>query len=80
MRSTVFNAGIGELLQLSIDKRIHPNTHTFRALSCVLGFLLPIRFLSDLIASFGATVLDLMTSDISRFNAMSSLADGNKYD
>lgn len=46
---------------------------TFKALSCVLGFLLPMRRLRDRMASLGATVLDLMTSEISRFRAMSSL-------
>lgn len=47
--------------------------HTFKALSCVFGFLSPMRFLRERMASFGGTVLDLMTSDISRFRAMSSL-------
>ena len=47
-----------------------------RALSCVFGFLLPMRFLRDLMASLGATVLDLMTSEISRLSAMSSLRHG----
>jgi len=44
-----------------------------RALSCVLGFLLPMRRFSERMASFGATVLERMTSEISRFKAMSSL-------
>jgi hypothetical protein len=39
----------------------------------VFGFLLPIRFFNERIASFGATVLDRMTSEISRFSAISSL-------
>jgi hypothetical protein len=47
--------------------------HTFSALNWVFGFLLPIRFFRDRIASFGWTVFDRMTSDISRFRAMSSL-------
>ena len=42
------------------------------AASCTFGFLLPIRRLSDLIASFGCTVFDRMMSDISKFRAMSS--------
>lgn len=46
---------------------------TLSALSCVLGFLLLMRFLSERIASLGCTVLDLMTSEISRLRAMSSL-------
>lgn len=46
---------------------------TFKALSCVFGFLSPMRFFRERMASFGGTVLDLMTSDISRFKAMSSL-------
>lgn len=50
-----------------------PGRHTFKALSCVFGFLSPMRFLRERMASFGGTVLDLMTSDISRFRAMSSL-------
>lgn len=39
----------------------------------MFGFLLPMRRLSDRMASLGATVLDLMTSEISRLSAMSSL-------
>jgi hypothetical protein len=46
---------------------------TLSAVSCVLGFLLPMRFFSDRIASLGWTVLDLMTSEISRLSAISSL-------
>jgi hypothetical protein len=46
---------------------------TFRAASWTFGFLFPIRFLSERMASFGWTVFDLMTSEISRFKAMSSL-------
>lgn len=49
------------------------NGRTFRALSWVFGFLLPMRFLRDRMASLGATLLDLMTSEISRFSAISSL-------
>lgn len=44
----------------------------FRALSWVFGFLLPMRRLRDLMASLGATVLDRMISEISRFRAISS--------
>jgi hypothetical protein len=47
--------------------------HTFKALSCVFGFLLPMRFFSERIASFGWTVFERITSEISRFSAMSSL-------
>lgn len=50
---------------------------TFRAPNCVFGFLFPIRFFKDLMASLGATVLDRMMSDISRFKAMSSLEIGH---
>jgi hypothetical protein len=39
------------------------------------GFLLPIRLFKDRIASFGCTVLDRMTSDISRLSAISSRLD-----
>lgn len=46
---------------------------TFKALSCVFGFLFPIRFFKDRMASLGATVLDRIMSEISRFKAMSSL-------
>ena len=38
----------------------------------MLGFLLPIRFLSDRIASLGCTVFDLIISEISRLVAISS--------
>jgi hypothetical protein len=38
-----------------------------------LGFLWPILFLSDFIASLGCTVFDRITSDISRLRGMSSL-------
>lgn len=46
---------------------------TFSALSCVFGFLLLMRFLSERIASLGCTVLERMTSEISRLRAISSL-------
>jgi hypothetical protein len=46
---------------------------TLRALSCVFGFLLPMRFFKERMASFGATVFDRMTSEISRLSAISSL-------
>ena len=46
---------------------------TFSALSWVFGFLLPMRFLSERIASFGCTVFDRMTSEISKLRAISSL-------
>lgn len=49
---------------------------TFKALSCVLGFLSPMRFFSERIASLGGTVFDLITSEISRLRAMSSLCYG----
>lgn len=49
--------------------------HTFSALSWVLGFLLPMRLLRERMASLGATVLDLITSEISRFRAISSLSE-----
>ena len=45
---------------------------SFNVDNCIFGFLLPIRFFSDLIASFGCTALDLMRSEISRLVAMSS--------
>lgn len=51
----------------------HGSMHTLRALSCVLGFLLPMRRLRERIASLGLAVLDRMTSEISRLSAMSSL-------
>lgn len=40
---------------------------------CTFGFLLPSRFFRDRIASFGCTVLERIMSEISRFNARSSL-------
>ena len=46
---------------------------TFSALSCVFGFLFPMRFFKERMASFGWTVFDLMISEISRLRAMSSL-------
>lgn len=46
---------------------------TFRAESWIFGFLLPILFLSERMASFGWTVLERMVSEISRLRAMSSL-------
>jgi hypothetical protein len=48
---------------------------SFKVDICMFGFLLPILFLSDLIASLGCTVFDLMRSDISRLVAMSSRLD-----
>lgn len=54
-------------------QRGHVWQRTLRALSWVFGFLLPMRFLSDCMAALGATVLDLMTSEISRLSAISSL-------
>jgi len=44
----------------------------FKALSWVFGFLLLMRFFSERMASLGCTVLDRMTSEISRLRAMSS--------
>jgi hypothetical protein len=41
--------------------------------SWTLGFLWPILRFSDFMASLGCTVLDRITSDISRFSGMSSL-------
>ena len=38
----------------------------------MLGFLLPSLFFSDLMASLGGTVLDLIRSEISRLVAISS--------
>lgn len=46
---------------------------TFNALSWVFGFLSPMRFFKERMASLGGTVLDLTTSDISRLRAISSL-------
>ncbi len=46
---------------------------TFKALSWVFGFELSMRRFSERIASFGWTVLERMTSEISRFRAISSL-------
>jgi len=43
------------------------------ALSCVFGFLLPMRRLRDRIASLEPTVFERMTSEISRLTAISSL-------
>lgn len=45
---------------------------TINVASWTFGFLCPILLLSDLIASFGWTVFDRMTSEISRLSAMSS--------
>lgn len=42
----------------------------------MFGFLCPIRFFSDRMASFGCTVLLRIVSEISRFKVMSSLRDG----
>lgn len=47
--------------------------HTFKALSWVFGFLSPMRFLRERMASFGGTVFERITSEISRLRAMSSL-------
>lgn len=48
-------------------------SRTFKALNWVFGFLSPMRFFRERIASLGGTVLDRITSDISRFRAISSL-------
>lgn len=45
---------------------------TLRALSWVFGFLFPMRLFSDRMASLGWTVLERMTSEISRLRAISS--------
>lgn len=47
----------------------------FKAPSCTFGFLCPIRRFSARMASLGGTVLERMTSDISRFSGMSSRLD-----
>ncbi|KAJ6437693.1 retrovirus polyprotein [Purpureocillium lavendulum] len=73
--SAIFDTGVGELAgqhDRGILSRIW-GRRTLRALSCVFGFLLPMRRLSERMASFGATVFERMTSEISRFKAMSSL-------
>lgn len=57
----------------TVSKTREESTHTFNALNCVLGFLLPMRFFRERMASFGWTVLDLMTSEISRLRGISSL-------
>jgi len=75
--ASIFDTGIRELNQLAglymIPRCVSGLSLTFSALSCVLGFLLLIRFLSDRIASLGCTVLERMTSEISRLRAISSL-------
>jgi hypothetical protein len=48
-------------------------SHTFSAASWTLGFLWPMRFFNERMASLGCTVLDRITSEISRFSGMSSL-------
>jgi hypothetical protein len=45
---------------------------SFNVDSWMFGFLLPIRFFSDRIASLGCTVFDRIRSEISRLVAMSS--------
>lgn len=47
--------------------------HTFKALSWVFGFLSPMRFLRERMASLGGTVFERITSEISRLRAISSL-------
>jgi hypothetical protein len=46
---------------------------TFNVATCTFGFLLLSLFFKERIASLGWTLFDLMTSDISRFCAISSL-------
>lgn len=75
MGAAILDAGVGKLTK-SVSKAnvvFQNQALTFSALSCVFGFLLLMRFLSERIASLGCTVLDLMTSEISRLSAMSSL-------
>lgn len=48
---------------------------SFNVESWMFGFLLPIRFFNDLIASFGCTVFDRIRSEISRLVAISSRLD-----
>ncbi len=45
---------------------------TFNVASWTFGFLWPILFLSDLIASLGGILLDLTISEISKLRAISS--------
>lgn len=75
MGTPIFYARIRELLHVSPTlagkKRVFPLT--FSALSWVFGFLWLMRFFKERMASFGCTVLERMTSDISRLRAMSSL-------
>ncbi len=90
MGTAILDAGIGELGRLVAlpwpDGRGVAGggagdvglSLTFSALSWVLGFLLLMRFLSERMASFGWTVLDLMMSEISRLRAISSLWTGNR--
>ena len=50
-----------------------PELLTFSVASCTFGFLCPIRRFKDLMASLGCTLFERITSEISRFKAMSSL-------
>lgn len=76
MRAAIFDAGIGQLEEESGIASGHVGGElTLRALSWVLGFLLPMRRFKERIASLGCTVFDRMESEISRLRAMSSRLD-----
>ena len=53
---------------------------TFSVASCTFGFLCPIRRFKDLMASLGCTLFERITSEISRFKAMSSLEISISFD
>ena len=58
---------------VDVDVVLRSVSRTFRVASWILGFLFPIRFFNARIASLGCTVLERITSDISRLRGMSSL-------
>lgn len=74
MGASILYTCVGKLGAISCRSGVpRSGRRTFRALSWVFGFLLPMRFLRERMASLGATVLDLMMSEISRLSAISSL-------
>jgi hypothetical protein len=72
--AAVFDACVGELVGVSSGTvPYYLLRRTFKVASWTLGFLFPMRFLSERIASLGCTVLERITSDISRLRGISSL-------
>jgi hypothetical protein len=78
MRTSILHTGVRKLQARKLAFYTNcpdPGRPTLRALSCVFGFLLPMRRLRERMASFEGTVFERMRSEISRLRAISSLVE-----